>query len=91
MTIGDRREGISVYPNPIVGKEVNVILSNIAAGNYAIAMYNSAGQQVMLKNIEHAGGSVTTTVALPSNVPTGIYQLKLTGNGSNYVETVIVK
>ena len=90
-TIGDSKEGISVYPNPIQGKEVNVILSNITAGNYAISMYNSAGQQVMMKNIEHAGGSVTSTVALPSNISTGVYLLKLTGNGNNYTETIIVK
>ena len=91
VTIGDSKEGFSVYPNPIVGKEVNMILNNIEAGNYAVTMYNAAGQQVMEHNLAHAGGSVTTTVDLPSNLPTGVYQLRLIGNGKNYVETVIVK
>ena len=68
-----------------------MILSNIEAGNYAVSMYNAAGQQVMEHNLAHAGGSVTTTVDLPSNLPTGVYQLRLAGNGRNYVETVIVK
>ena len=89
--IGDSKEGISIYPNPIVGKEVNVILNNIEAGNYAVAMYNSAGKEVMVQNLAHAGGSVTTTVELPANLSTGVYQLRLIGNGRNYVETVIVK
>ena len=91
VLIGDSKEGISVYPNPIVGKNVNIILNNIEAGNYAVAMYNSAGKEVMVQNLAHAGGSVTTTVELPANLSTGVYQLRLAGNGRNYVETVIVK
>jgi len=91
VLIGDSKEGISVYPNPIVGKNVNIILNNIEAGNYAVAMYNSAGKEVMVQNLAHAGGSVTTTVELPANLSTGVYQLRLAGNGRNYIETVIVK
>ena len=91
VTIGDRREGISIYPNPIVGKTMNVQLSNIAAGTYMLSMINANGQQVMEQSIQHAGGSVTSTVQLPSTIASGVYQLRLASNGKSYLETVIVK
>ena len=91
VTIGDRREGISIYPNPIVGKTMNVQFSNIAAGTYALSMTNANGQQVMEQSLQHAGGSVTETVQLPSTLASGIYQLRIFGNGGSYTETVIVK
>ena len=87
VTIGDRREGISIYPNPVVGKTMNVQLSNVAAGNYEIVLYNANGQQVMEQSLQHAGGSITTTMNLPSNLASGIYQLKI----GKFIETVIVK
>ena len=87
VTIGDRREGISIYPNPVVGKTMNVQLSNIAAGNYEVVLYNANGQQVMEQSLQHAGGSITTTLNLPANLASGIYQLKI----GKFVETVIVK
>ena len=91
VTIGDSKEGISVYPNPVVGRVMNLQLNNLMAGNYSVTMYNSAGQQIMLKNIAHKGGSATATVTLLANVSTGLYQLELSGSSKNYFETVIVK
>ncbi|MEI6184829.1 MAG: MBG domain-containing protein, partial [Bacteroidota bacterium] len=91
VTIGDRNEGISIYPNPIVGKTMNVQMSNIAEGTYSLSMTNANGQQVMEQQLQHAGGSVTSTVQLPTAVASGIYQLRLTSNGKSYTETVIVK
>ena len=91
VTIGDRKEGMSIYPNPIVGKTMNVQLSNIAAGTYSLSMINANGQQVMEQLLQHTGGSVTSTVQLPASVASGIYQLRLASNGKSYVETVIVK
>ena len=91
VAIGDKKEGMSIYPNPIVGKTMNVQLSNIAAGTYSLSMINASGQQVMEQSLQHAGGSVTSTVQLPATVASGIYQLRLASNGKFYVETVIVK
>jgi len=91
VVIGDRTEGISIYPNPVVGKTMNLQLSNLAAGNYSLNMINANGQLVMAKPLQHTGGSVTETVELPANIASGIYQLRLAGNGGSYIETVIVK
>ncbi len=87
VTIGDRREGISIYPNPVVGKTMNVQLSNVAVGNYEVVLFNANGQQVMAQSLQHAGGSITTTMNLPANLQSGIYQLKI----GKFVENVIVK
>ena len=91
VSIGDRKEGMSIYPNPIAGRIMNVQLSNIAAGTYSLSMINAKGQQVMEQPLQHAGGSVTSTIQLTSTIASGIYKLRLTGNGKTYFETVVVK
>ena len=91
VTIGDKLEGINVYPNPIVSKQVNLMLMNLEAGNYNLGMYNSAGQLVMAQKLQHAGGSITTNIQLSGNLPMGVYQLRLAGADNNYVQTVIVQ
>ena len=83
--------GINVYPNPIVSKQVNLMLMNLEAGNYNLGMYNSAGQLVMAQRIQHTGGSITTNIQLSGNLPMGVYQLRLAGADNNYVQTVIVQ
>ena len=91
VTVGDKLVGINVYPNPIVSKQVNLMLMNLEAGNYNLGMYNSAGQLIMSQRIQHTGGSITTNIQLSGNLPMGVYQLRLAGADNNYVQTVIVQ
>ena len=91
VTIGDRREGISIYPNPVVGKTMNVQLSNLSAGNYEVVLYNANGQQTILQSLQHAGGSITTTLNMPANISPGIYKLVISSYNKLYTSKMIVE
>ena len=53
---------MSVYPNPIVGGDLNVSMENIAAGTYTIRIITLDGSVVGSKEIKHSGGNQTHTI-----------------------------
>ena len=61
------------------------------AGNYKVIMYNSIGQQVILKTIAHIGGSETQSFKLPSTITAGSYFVRVFNESTNVVLTLIVQ
>jgi hypothetical protein len=53
---------MSVYPNPVTGGELNVLLENIAAGTYTIRIINFNGNLIASKEIKHSGGNQTHSI-----------------------------
>ena len=53
---------LSVYPNPVLGGELNVLMENIAAGTYTIRIINFNGTVVASSVIKHTGGNQTHTI-----------------------------
>ena len=86
VSIAAVRGTISVYPNPVKGNDITLRFKNMAAGKYALNLYNPLGQQVYAGNISHAGGSAGNNLHI-YNLPQGIYQLKITG--SNGAVTIL--
>lgn len=81
---------VTVYPNPIINNVLSVQLVNAAKGSYSISLYNTAGQKVYEKTLEHQGGSSTENLAIGSLLSQGQYQLRITGNnGYQNIETII--
>lgn len=67
-----------VYPNPLKGSDLNVQLSNLPAGKYAVKVFNMAGQEMDSRVMNHAGGSVSETISI-KNLKPGLYTLQLSG------------
>ncbi|MFP5042615.1 T9SS type A sorting domain-containing protein [Parasediminibacterium sp. JCM 36343] len=65
-----------VYPNPAKNHTANVQLANLAKGSYTISVYNALGQQVILKNIWHNGGTASYPMSL--KVAKGVFTVKAT-------------
>lgn len=84
VDIGRITKGISIYPNPVAGKEVTVGFSAIK-GQYTLRIINAAGQEVFTQRLSHPGGNISQAVILPSSVRSGIYNMLITGD--NYKET----
>lgn len=83
---GSTNPGISIYPNPVSNGIISLQLNNQPAGKFGIRLLNKSGQVIMQKQIEHADGSSTETIALDKYAPHGIYQLEVTkpdGSKSN--------
>lgn len=72
---------ITLYPNPVRGNFLALQSSDLAKGNYAIRVMNTAGQQVHVQRFNHAGGAINESVILPTGTQSGIYVLQLERDG----------
>ncbi|MBI3139351.1 MAG: T9SS type A sorting domain-containing protein [Sphingobacteriales bacterium] len=77
---GRNPKGISLYPNPVSGSELTIGFS-AAKGQYNLSVLNTAGQVVYRQLVNHAGGAVSQTLALPATLKAGVYHLLISGTG----------
>ncbi len=86
---GKGNSAISVYPNPVKGKLLNVQFINQPSGKYAIKLINNLGQEVYRSEFNHIGGSASETLNLGNSVVKGIYQLQVKGTGNTITKVVV--
>jgi hypothetical protein len=89
----DIRGGATVlmlHPNPVTDGQVTYQANNLVKGQYAIKVFNSMGQQVYSKTLNHQGGSVSEAITIPSAKP-GIYSMQLISGDNNFVKTFVVQ
>jgi hypothetical protein len=67
---------MSVYPNPVVGGNVNVHLDNQAKGTYTATVTNKMGQTIKTANIQVNTNTVLQTIKI-GNVSIGSYQVTI--------------
>lgn len=84
-------KAISVYPNPVTGKRFNLRMDSIAAGNYTLELYTTAGQLTCRQQLNHTGKSALYPIQLPVGLARGTYVLKLAGAGLLHTEKIIVE
>lgn len=82
---------VTVYPNPITNKQVNVQLSNLSKGNYSIEVYNNLGQAILSKAIQFDGGSTSLSLQLPTSVNAGLYRLSVSNGVTRISKTISVQ
>lgn len=80
-----------VYPNPS-SSEINIKYSMINDGVVKATLYNLQGKEisVLFNSFQHSGIS-SKTILLPNDISAGVYLLKLTYNGTNVSEKMIIK
>ena len=69
---------IKAFPNPLVGKALNLAFNGVANGKYNVTLTNILGQQVHQAVITHNGGSVTHTITT-GVLSKGVYELVIVG------------
>ena len=67
---------LSVYPNPVTGRIVNIKLQQVQAGKYQLQLVSTDGKIVADKRIEHDGGAGTYQLNLNGSLPHGNYILR---------------
>ena len=83
-------KSISIYPNPPIGNNLNLQITNQVAGQYEVRLLNSFGQTFMAKSIQYTGGTSVESIKPAQNVPKGIYQLEIkTPAGEKKVISVV--
>jgi hypothetical protein len=82
---------ISVYPNPVVGKKLNIRFSDQPAGVYSLQLTNKLGQVIYRGVIEVSGMNTVKSVILGNEVIAGNYQLSIISpDGTRFAIQVIV-
>ena len=62
---------ISVYPNPVIGKQMQVHFNSVETGNYQLSLMNTAGQVIYKAAVNVAAGSSAKTLQLAKDVAAG--------------------
>ncbi|MBL7739329.1 MAG: T9SS type A sorting domain-containing protein [Chitinophagaceae bacterium] len=79
-----------LYPNPVTGGQLSYSAVNLAKGQYALRIFNAAGQLMYNQAISHPGGSVTEAIPMPL-VKAGVYTLQLNSADVNLSRTFVVQ
>lgn len=92
VAIGNSESGFSIYPNPVTGNVINLLMNNQPAGLYQVRLTNTVGQVVFVKSIQSNGGNSTEALNTGSKLATGIYQMEIIGKDNNHnTQKVIVE
>jgi hypothetical protein len=78
-----------VYPNPTEGNNFSVKLSNLTKGSYQIIVTTAAGQQVLVKSIEHLGGMKIERMVFSNDISKGVYRIQVKGEGLSLLSSII--
>ncbi len=69
--------GISIYPNPVVNKKIQLHFNHQQAGNYSISVNNKLGQLVYSGNIQLSKNELIRSIQLGENIVTGNYHIHI--------------
>ena len=89
VNIGKIVRDITVYPNPVTNKLINIRFSDINKGIYQLRLINNIGQVVLSRKLTHMGGSAITVVPL-GNIAAGNYQVEIIAADGTRIVTPIV-
>ncbi len=79
---------LDVFPNPSAG-DVRLDINAERASQYDVQLFNLMGQPVYSGAMDVFQGQQTREVNLPHNLPTGMYQLRMS-NGTGFVSRNVV-
>ncbi len=92
VVIAESTSGFAIYPNPINGNVINLIMSNQPVGKYQVKLTNTIGQVIFVKTIQNNGGNSNQSLKTATKLIPGVYQLEITGkDNSHNTQKVIVE
>lgn len=86
----DKKE-IKVLANPMQGGVLNLQMTNINSGKYAISLYSNSGQKVFARSLDLTEGSTTQTINIPRNLVHGIYFLQVADGETRINKQVLLQ
>ncbi len=89
VKFNEQKPSMEVYPNPIEDNDFNIKLSNLSKGIYQIIITASNGQQVLVKTIEHPGGSAVQSMVFDNDISKGVYRVQVKGEGLSLLNSII--
>ena len=90
VKLGNKQDGITVYPNPVKGGRINVQIQG-EKGSYTARLLNTQGQTVWSQTLGHTGGSATQTLQMNKNLTAGNYVLELNNGTKTYTQKIVIE
>lgn len=87
VKLDNNNKGISIYPNPVAGRNLTLQFNSMAAGVYRARIINNVGQVISQMTINHPGGSASQTLSLSQGMVRGLYKIEVStpaGTRKNY-------
>ncbi len=91
LNMGVGKTDMTIISNPVRGGVVNLQLSNMEKGKYAINVFNNVGQAIYTQSMNLTDGSSTEVINLPSNVAKGTYFVQLTNGSARFTKQILVQ
>ena len=76
---------MTVYPNPLKDKTLNVSMENVAIGKYSVSIYNVLGEKMIEQTIVYEEGSASFALTINKKLVAGIYTVAIREATSNKV------
>ena len=67
--------GITLYPNPLVGRKLSFDFNNLVTGKFVVSITNALGQKVAESTIAHTGGNGTHAINIEHSIAAGVYNV----------------
>ncbi len=83
-------KSISVYPNPVVNKTMNVQFTNQAMGTYQVQLLSQDGATVYKNEAEINSSNQVKTMKLNAGTAAGTYQLLVSDKDGNQTNSTII-
>ncbi|HMG68490.1 MAG TPA: T9SS type A sorting domain-containing protein, partial [Chitinophagaceae bacterium] len=90
-TGANTKSSISIYPNPVRGKQLTLQLNNLQKGSFSVKVFNRMGQQVSQSQLDISEENMTRTLQLPSGIESGTYNLIISNGILRLNKTFIIE
>ncbi len=84
------KRDLIISPNPVVGGQVNVSLTNAVKGTYKLTLLNATGVQVVSRTINHNGGSSVYPLNVGS-LAKGVYLLQVASGSDQISKSILIQ
>ena len=89
VLISTLQNEISIYPNPVTNRSLNLLFNGMEKGTYGLRLINTMGQTVFTQYISHSGGSGIQTIGLTGKFANGVYRLEIIKPGNTRVSKTV--
>jgi hypothetical protein len=90
VKLGGVVPSFTVYPNPIdKANQLTLQMDAMPAGTYSLQVMDVAGRVLETRTLQYAGGSAAQLIQMPNSLASGKYFIRLSGNGKQYLQTVV--
>ncbi len=85
------KNNLTVASALVADRNVNLLMNDLSAGTYQVVFVNAAGQIVQKNTVGHAGGYFNNNIVLNGTLNSGVYFVRMTGNGIQQQTEILVK